>query len=220
LGAFVTRTFLVVTKTAEDETIRALAEESRSFAGKIRFSKFGARHVCVGASFAKELLFGSRRYLMKVQEIMTPNPTCCTPDTPLLEVAQMFIDHDCGAIPVVESASSRRPVGIITDRDIACRAIAAGKNALALSARDCMSAPCLAVAMETSLAECCEIMERNQVRRVLVIDEAGRCCGIIAQADIALRERERNAAKVLREISRPRSKQAGARHERVSKPGN
>jgi CBS domain-containing protein len=140
---------------------------------------------------------------MRVQEIMTPNPACCTGQTPLLEVAQMFIDYDCGAIPVVESESSRRPVGIITDRDIACRAIAAGKNALALTARDCMSTPCVVVVPEMSLAECCEIMERNKVRRILVIDKAGNCSGIIAQADIALRGRERKAAKVVREISRP-----------------
>ena len=69
---------------------------------------------------------------MKVGEIMTPNPACCTPETPLLQVAQMFIDHDCGAIPVIESESVRKPVGIVTDRDIACRTVAAGKNALEL----------------------------------------------------------------------------------------
>jgi CBS domain-containing protein len=140
---------------------------------------------------------------MKIQEIMTPNPACCTPGTPLLEVAQMFIDHDCGAIPVIESEGNRRPVGIVTDRDIACRAIAAGKNALELVARDCMSTPCVIVLPEMSLAECCEIMERNKVRRLLVIDKEGNCCGIIAQADIALRGREHKAAKVVREISRP-----------------
>jgi len=140
---------------------------------------------------------------MKVQEIMTPNPACCTPETPLLEVAQMFIDHDCGAIPVVDSEGNRRPVGIVTDRDIACRAIAAGKNALALTARDCMSTPCVVVVPEMSLAECCEIMERNKVRRLLVIDKTGACSGIVAQADIALRGRNRKAGEVVREISRP-----------------
>ena len=140
---------------------------------------------------------------MKVQEVMTPNPACCMPDTPLLEVAQMFIDHDCGAIPVVESEASRRPVGIITDRDIACRAIAAGKNALALVARDCMSTPCVAVTPEISLSQCCDLMEEKKVRRILVVDKSGGCCGIISQADIALRGRNRKAGEVVREISRP-----------------
>ena len=140
---------------------------------------------------------------MKVQELMTPNPTCCTPETPLLQVAQMFIDYDCGAIPVVESQSVRRPVGIVTDRDMACRAIAAGKNALALAAGDCMSSPCVVVTPETSVSECCEIMEKNKVRRVLVVDSSGGCSGIISQADVALRGRGRQAEKVVREISRP-----------------
>jgi CBS domain-containing protein len=75
---------------------------------------------------------------MKAGDIMTPNPACCTPETGLREVAQMLVDHDCGAIPVVSDQQSRRPVGIVTDRDIACRAVAAGKNALELTASDCM----------------------------------------------------------------------------------
>ena len=140
---------------------------------------------------------------MKVGEIMTPNPACCTPETPLLQVAQMFIDHDCGAIPVIESESVRKPVGIVTDRDIACRTVAAGKNALELAARDCMSSPCVAVTPEMSLSDCCEAMERNKVRRVLVIDNVGDLCGIISQADIALRSKESTTAEVVREVSRP-----------------
>jgi CBS domain-containing protein len=140
---------------------------------------------------------------MKVKEIMTLNPACCTPETPLLEVAQMFVEHDCGAIPVVESQATRRPVGVVTDRDIACRAIAAGKNALELVARDCMSTPCVAVTPEMSLSDCCEAMERNKVRRVVVVDNAGDVCGIISQADIALRGKESKAAEVVREVSRP-----------------
>lgn len=140
---------------------------------------------------------------MKAKEIMTPNPACCTPQTPLLDVAQMFIEHDCGAIPVIESESVRRPVGIVTDRDIACRAVAAGKNALELSARDCMSTPCFSVTAETSLADCCMVMETGKVRRLVVVDSSGDCCGIISQADIALRDREKRAGEVVREISRP-----------------
>jgi CBS domain-containing protein len=140
---------------------------------------------------------------MKVAEIMTPNPACCTPETPLLQVAQMFIDHDCGAIPVIESESVRKPVGIVTDRDIACRTVAAGRNALELTARDCMSTPCVAVTDEMSLSDCCEAMESNKIRRVLVVDNAGDCCGIISQADIALRGKESKAAEVVREVSRP-----------------
>src|SRR5215468_8423379 len=108
---------------------------------------------------------------MKAKAIMTVNPACCTPETGLQEVAMMFIEHDCGAVPVVENQGSKRPVGIITDRDIACRAIAAGQNALELTAKDCMSSPCVTVSADASFEDCCDAMEKHKVRRILVIDE-------------------------------------------------
>jgi len=147
---------------------------------------------------------------MKARQIMTSNPECCTPETGLREVALMFIEHDCGAVPVMDGEGSRRPVGIITDRDIACRAIAAGKNALELKAEDCMSSPCVTVSAEVSLDDCCEAMEKHKVRRLLVVDEAGECCGIISQGDIAVRGKEKKAAQLVKEVSQPASTPAAA----------
>jgi CBS domain-containing protein len=142
---------------------------------------------------------------MKVSEIMTPDPACCTPETSLPAVARLFVDHDCGAVPVVDSLGTRKPLGIVTDRDIACRAVAVGKNALELTARDCMSAPVVTVSLEASLNDCCEAMEKNRVRRVLVVDRTGACCGIVAQADIAVRGKESKAAEVVKQVSEPTS---------------
>ena len=70
---------------------------------------------------------------MKVKEVMTANPACCLTDTGLQEVAQMMIDNDCGEIPVVESMEEKRPIGVITDRDIVCRTVARGLNPLDLT---------------------------------------------------------------------------------------
>ena len=140
---------------------------------------------------------------MKANDVMTPSPACCLPETSLREVAQMFIDYDCGAIPVVDGLDTRLPLGIITDRDICCRGVASGRNVFELTARDCMSAPCITVGLEASLDECCEAMEKNKVRRLLVVDRTGTCCGVIAQADIALKGRERIAGEVVKEVSRP-----------------
>lgn len=140
---------------------------------------------------------------MRAKDIMTPNPACSTLQTSLRGVAEMFVDHDCGAVPVVESLESMKPLGIVTDRDIACRAIAKGRNALDLTARDCMSSPCVTVRDDAALDECIEAMEGNRVRRVVVVDEFGRCCGIVSQADIALRAPKRKTAEVVREISEP-----------------
>ncbi len=142
---------------------------------------------------------------MKIKEIMTASPACCTPETSLREVAAMFVDHDCGAIPVVDNVDTRRPIGIVTDRDIACRAVAKGLNALELTARDCMSSPSVTVSEVESLDAGLTAMEKSRVRRLVVVDEAGRCCGIVSQADIALHAPKRKTAEVVKEISEPAS---------------
>jgi CBS-domain-containing membrane protein len=94
-------------------------------------------------------------------------------------------DFDCGEIPVVDGRDTMRPVGVITDRDIACRAVAANKNVATTTVSECMTSPCVSIGPDASLDACCAVMERYQIRRVLVTDQEGRCCGIVSQADIA-----------------------------------
>ena len=65
---------------------------------------------------------------MTVSRVMTENPACCTPNSSLTEVARLMVDNDCGEIPVVEDMISRKLAGVITDRDIATRIVAAGRN--------------------------------------------------------------------------------------------
>lgn len=146
---------------------------------------------------------------MKVSEIMTSRPTCCTPGTDLHEVTRLMLDHDCGEIPVVESGEKLRPAGVITDRDIVCRSIALGKNPLEMRAEDVMTKTVISVTPDTTIDECCDIMEENQIRRLPVVDQNGEICGMIAQADIARNLPEEQAAEVLRFISQPSTKAAG-----------
>jgi len=140
---------------------------------------------------------------MKIREVMTPNPACCTPETSLREVAEIFVEHDCGAVPVMDNKESMRPLGIVTDRDIACRAIARGINALELTARQCMSSPAVTIRESESLDAAITAMEENRVRRLIVVDDFGRCCGIVSQADIALKAPKKKTAEVVREVSEP-----------------
>jgi len=141
--------------------------------------------------------------MQKVKDIMTSDPACCSPTTGLQAVAKMLVEQDCGAIPVVESETSRKPIGIVTDRDIACRVIAEGKEANGLTAGDCMSSPCVTVTPEARLDECYQKMEKNRIRRLVVVDADGCCCGIVAQADVALKGHGKAVAEVLREVSVP-----------------
>ncbi|HVR80999.1 MAG TPA: CBS domain-containing protein [Luteimonas sp.] len=138
---------------------------------------------------------------MDLNNVMTANPACCARDTPLQQVAQMMIDNDCGLIPVVDD--QRKPLGVVTDRDIATRAVAGGKDTSACCAGDCMTTPVQTVGVDSSLADCCAAMESNQVRRVPVVDAQGRVCGIVSQADVALSGRDEKTAEVVKQVSQP-----------------
>lgn len=139
---------------------------------------------------------------MQVREIMTENPACCTPETSLEEVAQKMVEHDCGCIPVVDSHLRMKPVGTITDRDITVRTVAAGKNPVGMKASDIMSIDIATVSPDTSLEECFNVMEDREIRRVLVVDKSGACCGIVAQADVVQSGKSAERTnRVVREIS-------------------
>jgi CBS domain-containing protein len=140
---------------------------------------------------------------MQVQSIMTRDPACCTPDTDLQIVARAMVERDCGALPVVDGEQSRKPVGMITDRDIVCRLVADGRNPLDSKVRDAMSESAVTVRQDASLDECERLMEERQVRRIPVVDETGACCGIVAQADIALNAPAKETAEVVKDISQP-----------------
>ena len=139
---------------------------------------------------------------MNVREVMTADPACCTAETPLTEVAKMMVECDCGAIPVVDRKASKKPVGMITDRDITIRTVAEGRNPLDLTAADAMTENVMTVTPNTSIEECCNLMEDQQIRRVVVVDDNGACCGMIAQADIAINADSRKTAEVVQEVSR------------------
>jgi CBS domain-containing protein len=140
---------------------------------------------------------------MDIRNVMTPSPACCTRDTSLREVAQLMVDNDCGEIPVVDDRNSRRPIGVVTDRDIAVRTVARGINPLDATAGDCMSQPVVTVSAQTTLSDCCRVMEQHKIRRVPVVDNEGAICGIVALADVALQGRDKVVAEVVKEVSEP-----------------
>ena len=106
-----------------------------------------------------------------------------------------------GEIPVVEDMVSRKLAGVITDRDIATRIVAAGKNSADAKACDCMTTPCVSVTPDTSLKNCCEVMETNKIRRVPVVDERGGVVGIVSLADVVRSASASTAAAVVKEVS-------------------
>ena len=139
---------------------------------------------------------------MKVRDVMTRAPTCCTPDTSLFVVAKLMVDCDCGAIPVVDLPEGK-PIGMITDRDIVTRAIAAGHDPMYMTARECMTPSAITVPEDASLRDCVELLELGQIRRAIVVDSLGRCSGIVTQADVANHASRLLAGDLLRHVSKP-----------------
>ena len=138
---------------------------------------------------------------MTVATVMTSCPACCTPNSSLTEVARLMVDNDCGEIPVVEDMKSRKLAGVVTDRDIATRVVAAGRNTAEACALDCMSSPAISVSPETTLKECCEVMETHQIRRVPVVDAEGGVVGIVSLADVVRNANTATTVAVVKEVS-------------------
>jgi CBS domain-containing protein len=146
---------------------------------------------------------------VKARELMTADPACCTPDQPIRDAARLMRECDCGCIPVVKEHTDKQLIGVITDRDIACRATAEGRGP-DTPVREVMSLGPRCCHPDDSVDMVEEIMADVQVRRVPVVDDRGRCVGMISQADLALNERaasEKEVGRVVERISEP----AGAR---------
>ena len=146
---------------------------------------------------------------MKAQDIMSRNPMCVTPDTSIVDAARLMKDENVGIVPVVESESSKKLVGVLTDRDIAVRAVAEGRDGATTSVGHIMTADVRTSAPTDSVKEVMELMGSEQVRRIPVVDERGALVGIIAQADIVLEAKDnKEAEKTIERISQPSGKHA------------
>ena len=141
--------------------------------------------------------------MKKAKDIMSANPACCTREHNVQQAAEMMVKDDCGEIPVVESKDNPKPIGVITDRDITCRVVATGKNPKQTRVGEAMSSPPVTVKPETSIEDCCQILEKVQIRRMPVVDESGRCCGMVSQADIAKAAPTEDTAEVVKQVSKP-----------------
>jgi CBS domain-containing protein len=138
---------------------------------------------------------------MNVQEIMSPKPVCCAPNTPIRQVAEMMVSEDVGEIPVCDDEG--KPVGVVTDRDIACRLVAKGKNPLDARAEECMSTPVITAKPEMPVEEAARMMQEYQVRRLPVVDRKGVLCGIVSQADLARKGPREATIEVVGKVSEP-----------------
>ena len=150
---------------------------------------------------------------MNVQQIMSRDVQCCEPEHALDCAAKIMWERDVGVVPIVDA--EQRVVGIITDRDICMAAYTQGKRLFEIKVGEIMSKQITVARPSDSLTRAEELMRSAQVRRIPVVDDAGKLVGLLSQNDL-IRESIRGArtakqevsadevARVLNDIGRPR----------------
>jgi CBS domain-containing protein len=138
---------------------------------------------------------------MKLGSIMTGGIETIAPHATLAEAARKMASQDIGSLPVC--AERHRVVGIITDRDITVRAVARGMDPNSTRVEEVMTREVLSCSSDADVEHACELMEKRQVRRLLVTGDDDSPVGIVSLGDIALCLRESQAGEVLRKVSEP-----------------
>jgi CBS domain-containing protein len=134
-----------------------------------------------------------------VQDVMTSNPCSIDSDKSVAYAAKMMRDENVGLAPIVEG---NRLIGTVTDRDIATRVVAEGKDPESTKVTQVASTDLVTVDPQQDLDEALRLMAKHQVRRLPVVEEDGRLVGVVAQADVARNADDARTGEVVEEISK------------------
>src|SRR4051794_28594924 len=140
---------------------------------------------------------------MTLKDIMTPNPSCCVPGDSVAIAAQIMRRNDVGPVLVVSDQRDNRLVGIVTDRDLALKIIAEGRDPHTTRVDEVMSLNPVCCREDDSTEQALRLMSQNQVRRIPIVDEGNRLRGIVAQADLARNVDEEDIGRTVEQISEP-----------------
>jgi CBS domain-containing protein len=139
---------------------------------------------------------------MKIREAISPNPICCLPTDSAQRVARTMCDHNIGSIPVVLDQDSRKLVGMITDRDLCCSVIADGLDPKSVTIEKFMTLNPVTCREGENVENCERLMQEHQIRRMPIVDAENHVIGIVAQADLALKDKPERVSKTVAEISK------------------
>ena len=134
-----------------------------------------------------------------VRDAMTANPRTIDANSDVASAAKLMKQEDVGVAPVVDG---NKLVGVITDRDIAIKVVAEGKDPQSTTVREIASTDLVTVDPQQDLDEALRLMAQHQVRRLPVVEEDGRIVGILAQADVALTGSDAKTGELVEEISK------------------
>src|SRR6185437_2956381 len=140
---------------------------------------------------------------MKGKEVMSANPVCCTPNDSAQNTAKMMCERNVGAIPVIADQQSRTLMGMITDRDLCCKVIAHGLDPKTARIQEFITYDPVTCRDGENVDRCERLMQEHQVRRIPIVDGENGVIGIVAQADLALKDKPDRVYKTVAEISKP-----------------
>lgn len=137
---------------------------------------------------------------MKIREIMTPHARCVRPDTTLMDAAKLMADLDVGALPICDHD---RLAGMITDRDIAVRAISRGCDPKQTKVQEVMTDGIVFIYDDQTAEEAARLFETKRIRRLPVLDREKRLVGIVSLGDLAVNASVSLGGEALKEVSEP-----------------
>jgi CBS domain-containing protein len=144
---------------------------------------------------------------MQVRDVMTRDPACVTPGATIREAAQLMQRENVGIVPVIEEKGTKRLLGVVTDRDIAIRVVAEGRDGSARVSEVMSSSRISTCTPDDDIDDAMKVMADEQVRRIPIIDDRGALVGIVAQADIVRKSRDGSRAEAtVQQISEPGGK--------------
>jgi CBS domain-containing protein len=144
--------------------------------------------------------------MKKCDEVMTNNPVCCLSNDMVVKAAQIMKTGNVGSVPVIDNEKTRKLIGIVTDRDLALKIVAEGKDPKSTKVAVVMSAKVVSCLSEDDLQKAMDSMSKNQLRRIPIIDKTGMILGIISQADVATRiDKPKRTAAMVKEISQSKT---------------
>jgi CBS domain-containing protein len=133
---------------------------------------------------------------------MTRNPVSARPDDTVASVARLMKENDIGPVPIVDDNKSKRLVGIVTDRDLAIKVVAAGRDPQTTPVKEVMTTNVITCRDNDDIETALDAMSTQQLRRIPVVDDGNMLLGIIAQADIATRmDSPEKTGEVVKDIS-------------------
>lgn len=139
---------------------------------------------------------------MQLRDVMSHEIHDIPPEAPIKQAAEQMRSFDIGALPVCERG---RVVGMITDRDIAVRAVAEGRDPSQSKVGDAMSRELIYCYEDDTVESAAKLMEEKQIRRLPIMDRNHQLCGIVSLGDLATRNRdERLSGEVLERVSEPK----------------